>query len=163
MNGNWDVWDGTVGNNSAAKFVTSWKRVHDIFAGISNVKFALAYNSDSVPNITGNQFDDYYPGDGYVDYVGVDGFNFGNPWQSFQSIFSTALSKLASYHKPVYIFSISSAPGTGKASWITNAFGVEVKKYPIVGWIWFNQNKEMDWRVNSDSSSLVAFEAVLSN
>ena len=162
MNGNWDVWDGTVGTNSPAKFITAWKHVHDLFIGVTNVKFALDYNAGSVPDVSGNQYNDYYPGDAYVDYVGVDGFNFGNPWQSFQSIFSTPLAKLATYHKPIYIFSIGSVAGSQKATWITDALSVQIKNYPVVGWVWFNQNgADGNWLVNSDAASLTAFVQAL--
>jgi hypothetical protein len=59
------------------------------------------------------------------------------------------------------IFSTSCAPGPQKAPWITD-FGAQIKKHPkIVGWIWFNENKEKDWRVWSDNNSLSAFKAIL--
>ena len=161
MNGNWDIWDGTVGNNTPAKFITAWKHVHDIFlsAGAENVKFAIDYNSSSVPDISGNQFSDYYPGDSYVDYVGVDGFNFGSPWQSFQTIFGSAITKLATYNKPIYILSMSSNTSSQKAAWITDALSIQMYKYPIAGWVWFNQNaSDGNWLVNSDTASLAAFQ-----
>lgn len=162
MNGNWDSWDGTVGTNTPAKLIAAWKHVHDLFAGATNVKFGWAVNSDSVPDTAANSIGAYYPGDAYVDYVGVDGFNFGDPWQSFDSVFATALQQLNTYGKPVYIFSMASAAGTGKAAWITDALTTQMVKYPkIAGWIWFNQNKEQNWLINSDPLSLQAFQAAI--
>lgn len=162
MNGNWDPWSGAIGENSPAKVVAAWKHVHDVFGTISNVKFAWAVNSVSVPDTLSNAIANYYPGDDYVDYVAVDGFNFGSPWQSFDSIFSRSLATLSSYGKPIYILSIASAAGPNKAAWISDAFGVQIKKYPLVkGWVWFNENKEKDWRINSDSDSLTAFRQIL--
>ncbi len=161
VNGNWDVWDGTVSNNSPAKFLTAWKHVHDLFIGVNNVKFALSYNAGSVPDVVGNQMSDYYPGDNYVDYLGLDGFNFGSPWQSFDAIFAVPIIELESYHKPIYIFSMASTAGAGKAAWISD-FGSEVYKFPISGWVWFNQNgTDGNWLVNSDSASLTAFKQIL--
>ncbi len=164
MNGDWDVWGGTVGSNTPAKFISAWKRLHGIFkaAGATNVKFALAYNNDSVPDISGNQISDYYPGSEYVDYVGVDGFNFGDPWQTFDSIFATPLTKLKTYGKPIYIFSMGSVPGTQKAAWIKDALSVQINKYPLSGWVWFNQNGgDGNWLINSDSASLSAFKLAI--
>ena len=126
------------------------------------MKFAITYNNVSTPNASGNLFSDYYPGDAYVDYVGVDGFNFGSPWQTFSQVFSSGLSQAASFGKPVYIMSMASAAGSQKAAWITDALTTEVKLYPsLVGWVWFNQNGDQDWLVNSDSNSLAAFKAAL--
>jgi len=164
MNGNWSPWGATLNNNTPAKFISAWKHIHDLFAGVTNVKFALVYNNDSVPNITGNQKNDYYPGDAYVDYVGVDGFNFGTPWQSFKTIFDSSLKQVATYNKPIYIFSMGSVPGAQKAEWINDALGVQIHNYPIVGWIWFNQNgADGNWLINSDPASLAAFKKVIPN
>lgn len=162
MNGNWDSWGGTVGTNTPAKVIAAWQHVHNLFAGVTNVKFAWDVNSTSVPNTTANAITAYYPGDAYVDYVAVDGFNFGSPWQTFDQVFGSALATLKNYGKPVYILSMASAPGTQKAAWITDAFSVQVPLHSeVVGWVWFNQLKEKNWRVNSDANSLVAFKAIL--
>lgn len=165
MNGNWDAWDGTVGSNTPAKLVIAWRHIHDIFAAAhtSNVKFAWAMNADSVPDVAGNQFSDYYPGDTYVDYVGVDGFNFGNPWQSFGQVFDGAIAKMQTYNKPIYIFSMGSVAGTQKAAWLTEGLGSHVKSYAnLKGWVYFNENGSgSNWLINSDSASLAAFKAIL--
>jgi len=162
MNGDWDPWGGTIGTNSPAKVITAWKRIHDLFAGVTNVKFGWAVNNESVPDTANNQLENYYPGDAYVDYVGVDGFNFGDPWQSFSQVFDGSLARLIKYNKPIYIFSFACAESSQKPAWITNTLTVQIPKYPqIVGWVWFNQNKEQNWLVWSDSAALNAFKAAL--
>lgn len=160
MNGNWDVWDGTVGTNTPQKMIDSWRYVHNFFTAASNVKFGWAVNNDSVPDTQANAITAYYPGAAYVDYVGIDGFNFGNPWQSWQSTFSSAINTVKQYNKPIYIFSTASCQGNQKAQWITE-MGAGIKQGNIAGWVWFNANKECDWRVNSDANSLSAFKAII--
>ncbi len=162
MNGNWFPWSGTQNGNTPAKMIQSYRHIHDLFAGVPNVKFGWAPNNGSVPDIAENSIQSYYPGDAYVDYVGVDGFNFGYPWETFDQVFGRPLSVLSGYNKPIYLFSMASADGPNKAAWITDAFTVQIPKYPkIAGWIWFNENKERDWRVNSDPNSLAAFQAII--
>lgn len=161
MNGDWSPWGGTVNGNTPEKAVSAYQHVRGFFRDVPNVKFGWAPNSDSVPDTYANRVTAYYPGDAYVDYVGVDGFNFASPdpWLSFNQIFGTVLTDLSAYKKPIYIFSFASAPGSAKAAWMTDAFQVQMKKYPLLtGWVWFNQNKERDWRVWSDSASLAAFQ-----
>jgi beta-mannanase/peptidoglycan hydrolase-like protein with peptidoglycan-binding domain len=159
---NEEAWGYGQNGNTAEKFKEAWKRMHGIFAGVSNVEFAIAYNNVSIPDVAGNRFLDYYPGDAYVDIVGVDGFNFGDPWQSFDQVFSSSLTELGTYGKPLYILSTASAPSSKKAEWIQSGLGTLATKYPKVkGWVWFNENKERDWRVNSDQASLSAFKSVL--
>jgi hypothetical protein len=162
MNGDWVPWGGVVGTNTPAKVVAAWRHVHDLFSGATNVRFGWAVNSNSVPDTPGNAIPLYYPGDAYVDVTGVDGFNFGNPWMTFDQIFSAALPILNGYGKPEMIFSIACMQGTSKAAWITDAFTTQLARHPeITGWLWFNALKERDWRVNSDAASLNAFKAVL--
>jgi hypothetical protein len=160
MNGNWDPWDGTVGNNTPAKVIAAWRRIHNAFSGVTNVKFAWDVNNVSVPDTAANAISVYYPGDDYVDYVGADGFNFDNPWQTWSQVFSKPLAVLKQYNKPIYIFSTACSPGLQKAQWILD-MGAGAKQYNIAGWLWFNTNKERDWRVNSDASSLAAFKSIL--
>ena len=164
MNGNWDVWDGPVGTNSPAKFILAWKHMHEIFdaIGVPNVKWGWAVNNESVPNTAANKIENYYPGNTYVDIVGVDGFNFSAPWMTFDQVFGSALNRISVYGKPIYIFSFASAAGTQKAAWITDALAVQMYKYPLLaGWIWFNENKEQNWLINSDAAALAAFKAAL--
>ncbi len=167
MNGDWYPWSGTNNNNSPAKHNVAYQRLHDLFAaqGVTNVKWGWAPNNDSWPNTAANDLTMYYPGDAYVDYVGVDGFNFNNPWLSFTQVFGTALGKLARYNKPIYIFSMASAEandgGTKKAAWITDAFSQIAKNPNIAGWVWFNENKEQNWLLNSNTNVLNAFSTIV--
>lgn len=162
MNGNWSSWGGTVGSNSPSKFISAWQHIHDQFASAQNVKFGWAVNHLSVPDSSENEIGDYYPGAAYVDYVGADGFNFDNPWTPFSAIFNDALTTLKSYNKPIMIFSMACAPGAQKAGWITDALVTQMSLHPeVVGWLWFNVNKETDWRVNSDPAALSAFQAAV--
>ena len=133
--------------------------MHNLFSGVSNVKWGWAVNNDSVPNTSANAIANYYPGDAYVDYVGVDGFNFGDPWQSFSSVFASSLSQLKTYNKPIYIFSMASADSSQKPAWITDALSqIYATNSGISGWIWFNENKEQNWLVDSSAAALAAFK-----
>jgi len=157
MNGNWDPWDG-----NPTKLIAAWRKVHDVFMGqgVTNVKWGWAPNNRSEPNTYENRFEVYYPGDAYVDYVGVDGFNFGTPWETFAQALDDPLRRLAAYQKPIYIFSMASAAGPLKPAWITDAITVQMPKHPLLkAFIWFNENKERDWRIESDAASAAAFKA----
>jgi hypothetical protein len=161
MNGDWDPWGGTMSGNTPAKVISAWRHVYSLFSGVTNVKFAWDVNNQSEPDVSSNSIATYYPGDAYVDYVGVDGFNFNNPWQTFSQVFPASLmQQLKSYNKPVYILSTASAAGTQKAQWIKD-LGTYATNYGIAGWVWFNENKEQNWLFNSDPSSLSAFKSIL--
>jgi hypothetical protein len=170
MNLNENTWGAYQGTNTPAKLIQAWQHVYSFFAADTNVKFAWVVNNVSIPDTTANSIASYYPGSAYVDYVGMDGFNFGNPTQSFGQIFDSGIAQIEGYGKLIYIFSTASVGYSGKAAWITEGLGTHVKTYPnIAGWIWFNQNDAaipgsgdtINWTVNSDSASLAAFRSVL--
>ncbi|MBI2120292.1 MAG: hypothetical protein HYT94_01555 [Parcubacteria group bacterium] len=161
-NGDWFPWSGTRNGNTPEKAILAYRHVHDMFTNAENVKFGWAPNNDSFPERPENSIEKYYPGDTYVDYVGVNGFNFGDPWQTFDEMFRAPLALLATYNKPIYIFSFASAAGVNKPVWVTETFTKDIFKYPKVeGWIWFNENKERDWRIDSEQETLTAFKAIL--
>jgi endoglucanase len=54
----------------------------------------------------------------------------------------------------------SSELGGNKAAWITDAAARMGAAYPqLRGFVWFNYNKETDWRVESSSAALNAFQS----
>jgi endoglucanase len=161
MNLNEGAWGAGMNGNTPAIFIAAWDHVHDMFAGDTNVKFAIDYNNVSVPNNSDNTFVAYYPGANYVDYVGIDGFNFGNPWKSFSQVFSSAISEASQFNKPIYILSTGTVPGPQKASWIGD-MGTHIKSYSnVIGWVWFNSNSDNNWIVNTDPNSLAAFRNIV--
>ena len=79
------------------------------------------------PNVTdtdgGNQATmSYYPGDDYVDWTGVDGYNWGSAngeWQTFQQSLPHIYPLLAAKGKPILIGEMASTEvGGDKAAWI---------------------------------------------
>ncbi len=162
FNGNWYPWGVSLGTNGA-KFVDAYRYLHKFFVNVPNVKFGWVPNNDSVPDTPQNKFELFYPGSEYVDYVGVDGFNFGgSQQQTFAQMFDSPLTRLTQYNKPIFIFSMASTEYAGKPAWITDALTVQLYRYPqVAGWLWFNENKERDWRVNSSPAALEAFKNAL--
>ena len=59
------------------------------------------------------------------------------------------------------IFSFASADGPKKAEWIMDAMFQIYTNQSIAGFVWFNENKEQNWLVNSDTASLLAFKTLL--
>jgi mannan endo-1,4-beta-mannosidase len=49
---------------------------------VNNVLFAFSPNAESIPDIAWNDMINYYPGDAFVDIIGLDGYNFGTSMQA---------------------------------------------------------------------------------
>jgi hypothetical protein len=171
MNGNWYPWGGSVGSNSASKLVAAWKHVHDIFVaeGATNVKFVWCVNNDSVPSGSANAISAYWPGDAYVDYAAMDGYNAGttqswSSWRPFTNVFGAAYSTVAGLtSKPIFIAETSSVEqGGSKAAWVTDMFSSIASKFPrLIGVCWFDELKTYDWRIESSTASADAFRTSL--
>lgn len=174
MNHNKYPWCVNVNENSPADFVAAWRHVRSIFAaaGATNVAFHWCPNADwagsgKVP------FSEIYPGDSNVDIVGVDGYNGGTDldwggWQTFSAIFGYSISALGELTaKPIVIGEVASAEtGGSKAAWVGDmlAKAVPVTFPNVRGVVWFNENRETHWEMQSSAASLDAFRAgLLSN
>ncbi len=161
-NGNWTPWSGTKNGNTPQEAVEAYRYVHGFFDDAPNVSFGIAFNAASVPSTPENQIPRYYPGDEYVDYIGLDGFNMGYGtygWETFDELFAPGLRTLAQYGKPTLLFSFASAEGPrSKADWLNDALNVQLPKYPhVIGFVYFNQNKERNWLLWSDEETFKVF------
>jgi glycosyl hydrolase family 26 len=167
MNGNWSAWDGAHNGNSPPAFVGAWSRIHDIFRqeGADNVVWVWSPNAVDTPAEQWNHWTRYYPGDDYVDWVGMDGYNWGHAddshtWQPFGAVFRDLYADYAG-RKPLMIAETASTEvGGDKAAWIADARATLKSSFPAVrAVIWFHANKETDWRVDSSRQALLAFRA----
>jgi hypothetical protein len=167
MNGNWYPWSGTTNGNSPALYVAAWRRMHDIFAAndATNVRWVWAPNNVDVPGTAENRMEAYYPGAGYVDVLGVDGYNWGSTapehagWQTFSQVFSSAYGRLSALgSQPVWITEVGAAPeGGSKPAWVRDMFAKAKTMPRLEAIVWFNENKERDWRATPDGDVAAAF------
>lgn len=169
MNGNWYPWDGAHnGSNAAAatKYIAAYRHIHDVFttAGATNALWVFSPNNGNSPDEPWNQWANYYPGDAYVDWMGIDGYNWGttqtwSSWASFTALFSAFYPGIAAKGKPVMIPETASAEtGGDKAAWLTAVLPALRNTFPALkALVWFHMNKETDWRINSSTAAKDAF------
>jgi beta-mannanase len=146
MNLNESPWFG-----SASKEIAAFRHVHDLIG--SKVKYAWVVNDASIPNISGNQPMDYYPGDAYVDIVGVDGFDWGG--SSFSQAIEPAYSQVKGIKKPLWITSFGTGP-KNQAAWIMDAVSI-AKQDGIQGLIYFSYPDQGGTNFTLTSQGLAAF------
>jgi hypothetical protein len=166
MNGDWSPWGGAQNGSSAEKYLAAYKHIHDRFsaASASNVVWLWCPNVTDEPASAWNQALNYYPGDAYVDWTCVDGYNWGGSgggggWQSFHDLFARVYPKLASKNKPILIGEMASAQvGGDKAKWIDAIIPTLRADFPLIkGLVWFDIDKETDWRISSSPEAQAAF------
>ena len=167
MNGDWYPWCGTTGDNSAAAYRAAWRHLHGRFAaaGAGNVRWVWCPYAHSVPARDDNCLAAYFPGESFVDFVSADGYNWGatrawSCWQTFVDLFAPAYRVLTALSgKPVLLAEVGCAEtGGSKAAWLREAAAALRDTFTrVCAIVWFNVDKECDWRLESSPESLRAF------
>ncbi|TGY77390.1 glycosyl hydrolase, partial [Cellulomonas shaoxiangyii] len=187
MNGSWYPWGerewggGPLNGNRKGDFVKMWRHVHDIFEEEGANEYVLWVWA---PNIV-NALPDYgknsswymkslYPGDEYVDWVGLSGY-FRPPYRAdqtptFSYTYDRSLGQLREItDKPILLAEIgASEVGNQKPQWVADLFRglARPENQDIIGIAWFHhtvttisggQRVTNDWRINSRADSLRAF------
>jgi hypothetical protein len=175
MNGNWFPWSGGVNGNAPGEFATAWRHVHDIFAtvGATNVSWVWCPNVELSANV--GSLASLYPGDAYVDWTGMDGYNWGtNPvkpggWKTFSQIFSATYRYIqgsVAPSKPMMVGEVASTEfGGSKAAWIQEMIGDLPGEFPgIRALLWFDKYDDgMDWPLETSSAATSAFAQGIQN
>ncbi len=158
------------GGHQPATYIAAWRHLHDIFVarGATNVVWVWCPNNEDSPDSPPAL--KYYPGDQYVDWTGIDGYNWGTSdpdfeWQSFKDVFAGLYPQLAAKGKPIIIAEMASDEvGGSKATWIDNIVPTLKNNYPLIkAIVWFDVNKERHWQINSSSSALTAYQKLAQN
>ncbi len=186
MNGVWYPWSEVTGKgesingNSKGDYVKVWKHVHDIFeAEGANALVVWVWAPNIINNLpAANQSPEFlaglYPGDEYVDWVGLSGYlrpaykpenNF-----TFDYTFGRSLDQLRGLtDKPIMLAETGASESGGhKPAWVTSFFNSlsDPKNDDVVGFAWFNlavtsyvegERATNDWRIDSRADSLSAF------
>lgn len=167
MNGGWYPW-GAGRGDTPAFYVRAWRHVVGIFRALGATNVSWVW-SPYVSNHGRMPFERFYPGDRWVDWVGLDGYNWGSggTWQSFGQIFGSSYRTLSRMtDRPMMIPETGSTEeGGDKASWILNALDQALPRFPgIRALVWFSQRfHTVEARVDSSESALAALRSAMSS
>jgi mannan endo-1,4-beta-mannosidase len=154
LNGYWYPWNEQMNGNKPGDYVKAWRHVVDIFrsVGATNATWVWCVN---IEDYRTTPLPQVYPGDDYVDWTAMDGYNvatdasswlwfgqvFGmNPWghhNTYQDLLKVAPSK------PIMIAETATTiAGGDPAAWIKDAFLTQLPwDFPRVkAVVWFNWN-----------------------
>ena len=159
MNGNWYDWSGAMTGNNPQTYIDAWRYVWNKFqaAGATNAVWVWSPNWNSVPNESWNDLHNYYPGDAYVDWVGVDFYGLKYDDVSVAANIDAVYTSYS--YKPMMIAETAAAdcnnyvPGVTrtKDQWINEFFATLLNRPAVRAFFWFNENKngEADWTITS--------------
>jgi hypothetical protein len=168
MNGNWYRYSG-----DPSAYIATWRHIWNVFAaaGATNVAWVWC------PNLNPANWDAYYPGNSYVDVIGVDGFsNTIYTWETFQQMFGGFFAHFASFApgKPQLVAETATNSGVGvpgagvgsAASYISGMRSylrdVAGPRYDVIGVCWFDTDTDngYNWRVDQTPAAWQAWLAM---
>ncbi len=190
VNGEWFPWNGSYNGGGECgdygdpgladgpeRFRDAYRHIVDLFRrhGARNVTWFFHVNSDSWPRAAWNRMAAYYPGDEYVDWIGVSVYGSqapGDDWTGFVPALDAAYPELAaiSAAKPLALleFAVAEDPRRGdKGKWIASALqALRAGRYPRLRascwWheAWENDDGSVsDLRIDSSPGALAAYRA----
>ncbi len=181
MNLNQYSWAGFCNGGRTDKFILAYRHIVDLFRqdGADNAKWIWSPIIGNYPPEAWNDYRIYYPGDDYVDWIGMIGYNFGasSPytsyrWATFDMLYATMLNELAAEHpgKPVMLADYGSVEDDGgdKAEWIRDAFQKAKEHENLRAMVWFNYAEEntpwpTGFRIESSEDSIAAYQLAISD
>ena len=168
MNGDWYPWSSAkIGPET---YVAMYRHVRDVCdaAGADNLIWVWAVNWEDIPRT--NAYMQSYPGDDYVDHIGLDGYNWGTSqpwsrWMSFSELFASRYAEIAAAsHKPIMISEFgSSSRGGDKARWIADAMDTLRSLPRAEAFVLFAVDKETDWGLPPGGEAARAFSRGLAD
>lgn len=157
MNGNWYDWG--YGGSTPGDYIAAYRRIWSIFAqqGVHNVTWLWD------PNVTyqgSAPFQDWYPGDHYVDLVGLDGY-FASPSDTFDSLFSLSIEEIRNFTAKPLLIAESGVTGTSGASQLAGLFA-GASLTGAIGIVYFDEaqsgdSEHQDWRLENNPANMNAF------
>lgn len=138
MNGSWYSWGYT--QTSPRVFVAAWRHIVKLFHnfGVNNVTWLWTVNiindtqAGRIPSPVA-----WWPGDQYVNWVGVDGYYLKPNW-AFAPLFGPTLSILHTLTTdPIIIAETGVAQTAGQPAKIADLFA-GVRRYGLLGFVYFN-------------------------
>ena len=136
MNGYWYSWGNQ--HTSPAVFVAAWRHVVTVFRrqGVRNVTWLWTVNIIDPRGGIGSP-GPWWPGNSYVNMVGIDGYYLEPGW-TFASLFGPTIKAVRALTlDPVLISETGAAPAVGQPGKIADLFA-GVRAYGLLGFVWFD-------------------------
>ena len=165
-------WTGGLGHQcQPATYAAAYRHFVDVVEGelgaaADQVRWMFAPNGATAAGC--GDLVDYYPGDSYADFGGVSTYNWygvAGPSQPVSQVIGWALAEIRPFmpHKPMIVAQTATCSVTpSRDAWIQDAFNFVKADANAVGFVWFNLNKECDWRVWDGASAAAGWSVGLS-
>jgi mannan endo-1,4-beta-mannosidase len=149
FNGWWYPW-GTTGT-TAAQFVAAWRLIHRLFVAAGARNVIWVWNPNVINAEPQLKLSAYYPGDAYVNWVGVTGYFGTSGPDTFDGVYAPTMQEIRGFTtKPFIIAETSVQSGPVATTAAQNLVGGVRQRSDVLGFIWFDYLKAgVDWRLGT--------------
>ncbi len=162
MNGDWYSWGWT--HTPAATFVAAWRHIVGIFQTehVTNATWMWTVNIDRPGSTVAQPVSAWWPGNRYVQMVGIDGY-FRYAPDTWDAVFSYTLSQVRHITgDPVLVSETGVEQDPNSYAQTTQLFqGIEQNH--LVGFVWLNENADKNWLLQDDPAALAGFKQAVTN
>ncbi|MCQ4210016.1 glycoside hydrolase family 26 protein [Streptomyces longispororuber] len=162
MNGHWYPW-GTK-KTTPETFVAAWKHIHDVFQEVGATNVIWVWSPNVVNPVRSVQLKPYWPGDAYVDWVGIVGYWTTTGAHTFDTLYGPSRRQIEGFtDKPVLISETSAEPGDRRRADVRALLDGVRQDDDVIGFLWFNIPKRADWRIQSSPLALAEFKRLIAD
>lgn len=160
MNGNWYPWSESNSGNSAGDYVKAYRHIHDLFQAVGATDVIWVWSPNVLRHSKNVALKPLYPGDGYVDWVGVDGYGFGE--RTATEVLQPTVYEIRRFsQKPILISETGSSPGPQQPGWTADLFRWLKRTPNVIGFVWFQHSQDeggkYDYRFDVNPQTKAAF------
>jgi hypothetical protein len=154
------------------KYRAAWRRVVNRFRRVGARNAEWVWSPNVMHSGGALDFRPYYPGGAYVDWAGLDGYNWGalhRDWQSFRGVFEYSLSVIKRLSPKEIIICETGCHSVGgnKGAWFDGMRHYLKNDQPRVKGLVYSHMRDTfagaDWRVNSPDSALNDWRAFVAD
>jgi mannan endo-1,4-beta-mannosidase len=159
FNGPWSPWGYK--NVAPAQFVAAWRHIVTLFRDNGATNVTWIWNPNVTTPYTASSPQPWYPGDAYVNWIGLDGY-FYSTSDTYASVFTPTIDQIRAFTKrPQIIMETGANPTSGRPRAITSIFQGAKNTPGLLGLIYFDFDKTSvhNWYINEEPPALAAFKA----
>jgi hypothetical protein len=161
FNGYWYPWGTT--RTSAAQFVAAWQLIHRLFAAAGASNVIWVWNPNIINAEPQLDLSAYYPGDAYVNWVGITGYFGATGEDTFSGVYGPTMQEIRGFTTKPFIISETAVQSGPNAAAAAQSLVSGVAQQPdVLGFAWFDYSKGgVDWRLETRPSVRAAIAAGL--
>lgn len=150
LGADWYPWSVGVNGNTAEHFVAAWQHIVDTARAVdaNNIRWVWAPNATNF--LAQGVLHEAYPGDGYVDVVGISGY-LESSIRDFDTRFGGTIEEIRSFtQRPILIAETAVDARTPDRDRVVCEFiGDMQESGDVVGFVWFDRVSRRDWRIGA--------------